>query len=112
MRIAHPEDNGCEGNGNDRQYYPASKTIDQSPDADREESADQGSPKVDAREVDAIDLQIAKEWLGYESEALCAAGQSADHRERCDEDVNPTVIKRKRERLLAYFSSHEITKSE
>ena len=56
--------------------------------------------------MDAIDLQIAQEWLGYESEALRAAGQRADHRERCDEDVYPAVIKRQRKRTLAYFSSH------
>ena len=107
MRGAHSEDNGRERNTNGRQDYPASETIDQSPHADREERTDQGGPKIYTGEVDAIDLQIAQEWLGYESEALRAAGQSADHGERGDEDVYPAVIKRKCKRTLTNFSSHK-----
>jgi hypothetical protein len=107
VRKAHSEDNGCEGNSDDRQDDPASETIDQSTNADGEESANQGGPKVYAREVDAIDLQISQKRFGYESETLRAAGQSADHCERRDEDVHPAVIKRQCDRLLTYFSSHK-----
>src|SRR5215470_14104305 len=112
MRRTHAEDNRRQRNGDDSQNNPAAEAIDQPADADREERADQGGPKVYAREVDAIDLQIAQERLGYESEALCAAGQRADHCERRDEDVHPAVIKRQRKRTLTNFSSHKKSRKE
>lgn len=80
----HDHEAAC---GDNRQNNPASETIDQPAHAESKESSDQRRPEIDAREVDAIDLQISKEWFGDESETLCAAGQRTNHRERRDEDI-------------------------
>ena len=84
-----------------------SEAIDQPSHADRKESANQRGPKIYAREVNAIDLQISEEWLGYQSETLCSARESSHHRQRRDKDVDPAVIERECNRRLSYFSSHK-----
>src|SRR5262249_25525195 len=65
----------------------------------------QRGPKIYAREVDAIYLQISEEWFGYQAETLSSSRKSSDHCECRNKDVNPAVVKRERDGRLAYFSS-------
>jgi hypothetical protein len=80
-------------NSNARQHDSTSKTIDQPPNAQTEQRADQSRPKVDTSKDDAIDLKIPEQRFSDQTETLRAARKRSDHRECCDKDVYPTVIK-------------------
>ena len=57
---AHSKNDKSHRDCDDSQHDPASETVDQSSDADREQRANQGGPEIYARECDAIDLQISE----------------------------------------------------
>src|SRR6185369_697957 len=58
-------------------------------------------PEIDGRVAHPIHVKVREQRLRDESQALCAAGESANHGQRGNRDVHPTVVNGSPRRLSA-----------
>jgi hypothetical protein len=91
-RQRHQKNDAAKADGDTREDGAAAEPVDQSPDAETEQAADERRREVDLRVRDPADSNVAEKWFRDETEALRSAGQRAHHRQCRHAEHDPPVV--------------------